>query len=115
MSKLVYLLDHSLETWVLLLIFSFELEISGVAVQKIHQNSENWWLLGGIASENDFETVLAIFCCFDYGANVSEAVQKIPSDTKDYHKCSSCVIILNSQNKSINNSEKRLVTKTLPK
>ena len=39
----------SQETWVVLLIFSLELEISGVAVQSIHQNSEKWWLLGGIA------------------------------------------------------------------
>ena len=36
---------NSLETQVVLLIFSLELEISGVAVQRIHQNSEKWWLL----------------------------------------------------------------------
>ena len=29
----------SLETWVILLIFSLELEISGLTVQKIHENS----------------------------------------------------------------------------
>ena len=28
-------------------------------------------------SENDFEAVLVYFCCYDYGANASEAVQKI--------------------------------------
>ena len=27
--------------------------------------------------ENDFETVLATFCCYDHGAKVSVAVQKI--------------------------------------
>ena len=27
--------------------------------------------------ENDFETVLAISCCYDYGANTSEALRKI--------------------------------------
>ena len=32
----------SLETRAVLLIFSLELEISGVAVQSIHQNSEKW-------------------------------------------------------------------------
>ena len=32
----------SLETRALLLIFSLELEISGVAVQRIHRNSEKW-------------------------------------------------------------------------
>ena len=28
-------------------------------------------------SENNFETVLVNFCCYGYGDNVSEAVQKI--------------------------------------
>ena len=32
----------SLETRAVLLIFSLKLEISGVAVQSIHQNSEKW-------------------------------------------------------------------------
>ena len=39
-----------------------------------------------LLSENDFEVVLAFFCCYDYGANVSEAVQKIATDQKDNHK-----------------------------
>ena len=43
--------------------------------------------------ENDFEAVLATFCCYDYGANASEAVQIIATDQKDYHKCSYCVIV----------------------
>ena len=38
----------SLETRAVFLIFSLELEISGVAIQRIHQNSEKWWLLIGI-------------------------------------------------------------------
>ena len=37
----------SLETRAALLIFSLELEISGMALQSIHQNSGKWWLLGG--------------------------------------------------------------------
>ena len=32
----------SLETQAVLLIVSIELEISGVALQRIHQNSEKW-------------------------------------------------------------------------
>ena len=28
-----------------------------------------------LLSENDFQAVLSIFCCYDYGANVSEAIQ----------------------------------------
>ena len=27
--------------------------------------------------ENDFEAVLTTFCCYEYGDNTSEAVQKI--------------------------------------
>ena len=43
--------------------------------------------------KNDFEAVLVTFCCYDYGANASEAVQKIGTDQKDYQKCSFCVIV----------------------
>ena len=46
-----------------------------------------------LLSKNDFEAVLAIFCCYEHGANASEAVQKIAADQKEYRKCSSCVII----------------------
>ena len=57
----------SLETRVVVLIFSLELEMPGVTVQSIHENIEKWKLL--------FEAVLATFC--RYGAKVSEEVQKI--------------------------------------
>ena len=33
-------------------------------------------------SENDFETVLVNFCCYEHGANASEAVQKISTSTR---------------------------------
>ena len=46
-----------------------------------------------LLSENDFEAVLATFCCFDYRTNASEAVQKIATDQKDYHKCFLRVIV----------------------
>ena len=32
-----------------------------------------------LLSENDFEAVLVNFCCYEYGANASEAVQKMIS------------------------------------
>ena len=83
----------SLGTRAVLLIFSLELEISGVAIQRIHQNSEKWWLCEELLGENDFEAVLATFCCHDYGTNASEAVQKIAIYQKDYHKFSSCAIV----------------------
>ena len=46
-----------------------------------------------LLSENNFEAVLATFRCYEYGANASEAVQKIATDQKDYPKCSSCVMV----------------------
>ena len=58
----------------------------------MHQNSEKWWLCEELLRENEFEAVLATLCCYDYGTNASDAVQKIPTDKKDYRKCSSCVI-----------------------
>ena len=73
--------------------FLLELEISGVAVQSIHQTAKNSNLCEKLLSENDFEAVLANSCCYDYGAKASVAVQKIATDQKEYHKCSSCVII----------------------
>ena len=46
-----------------------------------------------LLGENEFEAVLAIFCCYDHGAKTSEAVQKITTDQKEYHKCFLYVII----------------------
>ena len=84
----------SLETRAALLIILLELEISGVAVQSIHwKTAENGKFCEEMLSENDFEAVLATFCCYDHGAKASEAVQKIATDQKEYRKCSSCVII----------------------
>ena len=71
-----------MEIWAVLLIFSLELEMSGVAVQSIHQKVKN-----------DFEAVLTTFCCYDHGAKASEEVQKIATDQKEYRKCSLCAII----------------------
>ena len=42
---------------------------------------------------DDFDAVLAIFCSYCYGENASEPVAKIATDEKDYHKCSSCVLL----------------------
>ena len=107
--------NDSQETRAVLLIFSIELDISGMAVQSIDQNSKKWWLCEELLSENDFKTVLSTFCCYDYGANTSKTVRKIATDQKDYHKCSSCVIVcwIAKTNKSIT-VKKRLVTRILP-
>ena len=105
----------SLETRAVLLIFSFQLEISRVAVQRIQQNREKWRLLGGLLSENDFKAVLTTFCICDHGVNASEAVQKIATDQKRFSEMLLvCYNLLNSQNISISNSEKSLVTRKPP-
>ena len=71
----------SLETQVVFVdIFAWTWNI-WVAVQKIHKNSQNGGLREELYSENDFEAVLVNFCCYDYGANASEAVQKISTTT----------------------------------
>ena len=82
-----------LETRAVLLIFSLELEISGVAVQSIHQSTKNVNVCEELLSENHFEAVLPTFCYYEHGAKASEAVQKISTNQKEYHKCSLCVII----------------------
>ena len=69
-----------------------------------------------LLSEFDFEAVWATFCFYEYGANASEAVQKIATVQKECYKCSLCVIIcwIAKVYLSINNSEKRLVIRTPP-
>ena len=44
-------------------------------------------------SWNEFENVLTILDCYDYGENKSDAAEKIAIDENDYHKCSLCVIV----------------------
>ena len=41
------------------------------------QTAENGGFCEELLSENDFESVLVNFCCHEYGANASEAFQKI--------------------------------------
>ena len=64
------------------MIFSFELEIFGVVVERIHQVAKNGTFCEELLSENDFEVVLVDFCCYDYGTSASEAVQKISNTLK---------------------------------
>ena len=59
-----------------MLIFSLELEISGVSYVK------NGVFFKELLSENDFEAVLG-FSVVMTGANSSAAVQKITTDQKD--------------------------------
>ena len=59
-----------------------------------------------VFSENDFEAVLASYCCYDYGINTSEAVEKIATDQKYYDKCSLCVLFCYIAKNIINNSKR---------
>ena len=43
--------------------------------------------------KNDFEAVLATFCCYDHVSKAFETVPKIATDQNEYHKFSSCVTI----------------------
>ena len=76
----------------MLFIFSLEFEISGVAVQSIHQKAKIGDFCEELLSESDFEVVLLTFCCCDHGAKAFEAVQKIATDQREYCKCFSCVM-----------------------
>ena len=75
------------------------------------KTTKNGSFCEALLNEKYFEALLDIFCCYNHGDNTSEAVQKIDTDQKAYHKCSLCVIIcwIAKMYLSINNSEKRLV------
>ena len=53
--------------------FFLELEISGVGVQRLDNRAKNDGFCEGLLSENNFETILATSCCYEY-ANASEVV-----------------------------------------
>ena len=73
-----------MERWFVLIIFLLDLKISGVAVQETHKNNEKRLLSVRIF----FDAVLATFCCYDCGANCSDAVEKMATNQKDHRKSS---------------------------
>ena len=75
------------------LIFLLELEISVWLCRAYIKTAKNGGCCEEWLSKNDFEADLVTFCCYGHGGNASEADQKIARDQKEYHKCSSCVII----------------------
>ena len=96
--------------------FRLNLKYLGWPYRAYIKTAKNGDFCEELLSENDFEAVLATFCCYDHGAKASEAVQKIATDQKEYRKCSSCVIIcwIAKIYLAINqssNSEKWLVTR----
>ena len=73
--------------------FRLNLKYLGWPYREFIKTVKKWWLCEELLSETNFEANLTTFCCYGYGANAFEAVQKISTDQKDYHKCSSCVIV----------------------
>ena len=72
---------------------NFNLKYPGWLYRAYIKTAKNGHLCEELLSENNIEAVLATFCCYDHGAKVFEAVQKIATDQEEYLKCSSCVII----------------------
>ena len=50
---------------------------------KKKKKEKNGGFCEDLLIENDFETVLVTFCCYDDGGNASEAVRKIATDQKE--------------------------------
>ena len=65
--------------------FRLNLKYFGWTYREYIKTTKNGDFCEELLSENDFETILATFCCYDYGINASEAVQTIATDQKDYH------------------------------
>ena len=64
-----------------LFIFSLELEYIGWPYREYIKTAKNGSFCEELLSGNDFETVLVNFCCYEFGANASEAVPKISTET----------------------------------
>ena len=73
--------------------FHLSLKYLGWPYRKYIKTAKNSCFCEELLNENDFEAFQATFCCYDHGLNASEAVQKFPTDQKDYRKCSSCIIV----------------------
>ena len=80
--------------------------------ENFQRRTEGWTLIHRTLPARTRSPKIAMWAChdeqiidyewpYDHGANASEAVQKISTDQKEYHKCSKCNL-LNSQNIPIN-------------
>ena len=57
--------------------FCLNLKYLGWPYKEYIKTAKNGDFCEELLSENNFEAVLTTFCCYDYGDNASEAVQKI--------------------------------------
>ena len=62
-------------------IFTWTWNIWGSQTESTSKLQKNGGFCEELLSENYFEVVLVNFCCYDYGANASEAVQTIITRT----------------------------------
>ena len=60
--------------------FRLNLKYLGWSYKEYIKTRKNSAFCEGLVDENDFEVVLAIFCCYNYGANASGKVQKSATD-----------------------------------
>ena len=81
---------HRLYCWYILL----NLKYLELAYTEYIKTAKNGSFCEELRSENDFETVLANLCCYDYGANTSEAAQKISTRTLESYANSLKQLIL---------------------
>ena len=72
---------HSLYCWY----FHLNLTYLGWPYKEHIKTAKNGRFCEKLLNENDFEAVLANFCCYDFGANTSEAVQKISTRALELH------------------------------
>ena len=75
------------------MIFGSHLKYLGWSYRAYIKKAKNGGFCEELLIENNFQTVLAAFCCYDHGTKASEVVQKIAADEKEYCKCPSYVII----------------------
>ena len=76
-----------------MLIFSLKLDILGWPYREYIKTAKLAACNEGFLHGDDIVVTLAIFCCYDYGTNASESVQKIPTDEKGFHKYFVSVIV----------------------
>ena len=68
-----------------LLIFLLHLKYLGLLYREYIKTVKNGNFCEELLIENDFEAILVNFCCYDYGVNASEAVQKISTVTLELY------------------------------
>ena len=79
--------------------FCLNLKYLGWPYKECIKRAKSGGFCQELLSETNFEAVLATFCCYEYGANASEAVQNIARDQKELLVCSN---FMSSWNITIN-------------